>query len=706
MAPTPKKTYPVRPGHRYPVGASVRGEDINFCVFSRHATRLWLQLYDHPESTTPFQTIELVPEINRTFFFWHVCVVGLSEQPALAYTWQADGPDDPGQGHRFDPTIELLDPWARMVTDSLWQRPYHKGFKSRQVSPSMRGLAVNGDNKFDWQGDTPLNKPCNEEIIYELHVRGFTRHESSGVKQPGTFAGLIEKIPYLRDLGINVVELMPIMAFDEQDLPDKTRNLGLKNYWGYATHSFFSPHPGYCVRPLAGTHRRELCELIRELHRAGISVILDVAFNHTAEGGKDGPIINFKGLLNRIFYHLEEQDLSQYKNFSGCGNTVNCNHPLVARFILECLEYWVREFHIDGFRFDLASILARGEDGRPMRHAPVVWNIEFSDILAHTRLVAEAWDAGGLYQVGGFPGYRWAEWNGRYRDLVRQFVRGDKGLIAEFATRLTGSSDLYQAAGRRPTNSVNFVTCHDGFTLYDLVSYNEKHNLANGERNRDGESHNYSWNCGVEGDTDDPKILALRRQQAKNFMAILLLSQGVPMLLAGDEVLRTQKGNNNCYCQDNELSWFDWNLVEKNADMLHFTKEMIRLRKRHSALRRTSFLSGEILPVSGLPDIRWHGRELDKPAWHDPEARLLACTLSRQEPDQADLHMIFNMDKTGHTLPLPKIPGRIWFLAVNTGAQPPKDILPPDKQYPLAGATIRVAPRSVLVLESRSPANS
>lgn len=701
MASTRKTMpYPVTPGHRYPVGASVQGGDINFCVFSRHATRLWLQLYDHPESTTPFQTIELVPEVNRTFFFWHVCVRGVAEQKNLAYTWRAHGPDSPRQGHRFNPEIELLDPWARAITDTLWQRPYNKGPKSRQQGPSMRGVTVS-DNGYDWQGDTVLSRPCNEEIIYELHVRGFTRHESAGVRQPGTFAGLIEKIPYLRALGINVVELMPIMAFDEQDLPDRARDLGLKNYWGYATHSFFSPHPGYCVNPLTGGHRDELRDLIRALHRAGISVILDVAFNHTAEGGVDGPTINFKGLLNRIFYHLEENDPSQYKNFSGCGNTVNCNHPLVARFIVECLEYWVREFHIDGFRFDLASILARGEDGLPMRHAPVVWNIEFSDILAHSRLVAEAWDAGGLYQVGGFPGYRWAEWNGRYRDLVRQFVRGDKGLIAEFATRLTGSSDLYQAAGRRPSNSINFVTCHDGFTLYDLVSYNHKHNQANGEDNRDGESNNYSWNCGVEGPTKDSQILALRRRLVKNFMAILLLSQGVPMLLAGDEVLRTQQGNNNCYCQDNELSWFDWDLIKKNADMLRFTREMIRLRKRHPALRRATFLTGKIQPVSGLPDIRWHGRELDKPAWHDPEARLLACTLSRTEPAEPDLHMIFNMDETGHTLPLPDIPGRTWFVAVDTGATPPDDILEPERQHPLAGTTLRAAARSVVVLEAR-----
>ncbi|HHD57131.1 MAG TPA: glycogen debranching enzyme, partial [Desulfobulbaceae bacterium] len=487
----------------------------------------------------------------------------------------------------------------------------------------------------------------------------------------------------------------------EQDVPDRVRDLGLKNYWGYATHSFFSPHPGYCVRPLSGNQRDEFRDMVKALHKAGISVILDVVYNHTAEGGTDGPVINFKGLMNRAFYHLEEDDLSKYKNFSGCGNTVNCNHPLVVRFILESLEYWVREFHVDGFRFDLASILARGEDGAPMYHAPVVWNIEFSDILAHTRLIAEAWDAGGLYQVGGFPGYRWAEWNGRYRDLVRQFVRGDKGLIAEFATRLTGSSDLYQSSGRLPTNSINFITCHDGFTLYDLVCYEKKHNLANGEGNRDGENRNFSCNCGVEGETDAPEIRALRLRLAKNFIAILLLSQGVPMLLAGDEVLRSQKGNNNCYCQDNSLSWFDWSLPEKNQEMFRFTREMIRLRKRHPALTRSHYLTGKVTPLSGMPDICWHGKKLHKPQWNGPESQVLACTLSRVKPDEEDLHLIFNMSKETLRLYLPKLKTRHWYLSVDTARKDPADIIEPKGQQPVNKKSLLVSPRSVVVLESR-----
>ncbi|HID03254.1 MAG TPA: glycogen debranching enzyme, partial [Desulfobacterales bacterium] len=437
------------------------------------------------------------------------------------------------------------------------------------------------------------------------------------------------------------------------------------------------------------------------LHQAGISVILDVAFNHTAEGGEDGPIINFKGVMNRGFYHLEDHDPMLYKNYSGCGNTVNCNHPLVARFIIESLEYWVREFHVDGFRFDLASILARGEDGAPMYHAPVVWNIEFSNTLAHTRLIAEAWDAGGLYQVGGFPGFRWAEWNGRYRDLVRQFVKGDPGKVAKLATRLTGSSDLYQSSGRLPINSVNFITCHDGFTLYDLVSYNEKHNQANGEGNRDGDNQNHSRNYGAEGVTDDPAVNKLRKQQVKNFMAVLLLSQGVPMILAGDELLRTQQGNNNCYCQDNELSWFDWNLLEENQEMFCFTKGMIKLRKRHPCLMQRQFMSGAKNDISKLPDVSWHGKQLNKPQWREQSSQVLACTLSRVDPDEEDLHLMFNMSDESLNMELPKLKERTWHMAVDTARSISSGVIEPEQQKKITEESIQVSSHSVVVCESR-----
>ena len=694
------KPYSVTIGHRYPAGATAGVDGTNFCIFSRHATAVQLLLYEKPDSSSPFQVIDFDPAVNRTFFFWHVFVEGMTGQEKISYTWKVDGPDNDDPGSRFDPSVELLDPWARAVTDVLWQRKYNRDSKEENGKTSMRAMVL-PESSYDWEGDKPLQQPREKEIIYELHVGGFTRHPSAEVTHPGTFSGIIEKIPYLQDLGVTAVELLPVMAFDEQDLPDNARDLGLKNYWGYATHSFNSPHPGYCTNPLSGCHRDEFRDMVKALHRAGISVILDVVYNHTTEGGADGPVINFKGFMNRGFYHLEDHDPSQYKNYSGCGNTVNCNHPLVARFIIRSLEYWVREFHVDGFRFDLASILARGEDGAPMYHAPVVWNIEFSDTLVHTRLIAEAWDAGGLYQVGGFPGFRWAEWNGRYRDLVRQYVKGDPGLISEFATRLTGSSDLYQSSGRLPTNSVNFITCHDGFTLYDLVSYNEKHNQANGEDNRDGDNQNHSRNYGSEGATDDPAVNARRLKQVKNFMAVLMLSQGVPMILAGDEVLRSQQGNNNCYCQDNELSWFDWRLLEKNREMFSFTRGMIRLRKRHPCLMHPKFLSGHQAAGSEMEDISWHGRELNKPLWQDPASRVLACTLSKVEPEEEDLHIMFNMSEDNLTMELPELKNRTWHLAVDTACSISFDIIEPEQQQAIRENTIQVCSHSVVVCESR-----
>ena len=430
---------------------------------------------------------------------------------------------------------------------------------------------------------------------------------------------------------------------------------------------------------------------------------MDVVFNHTAEGGVDGPTIHFKGFGNEIFYHLDPDDRSLYRDYTGCGNTVNANHPLLVMYITECLEYWVREMHVDGFRFDLASALARGEDGSPQYHAPVLWSIELSDTLAATRLVAEAWDAGGLYQVGGFPGFRWQEWNGRYRDLVRQFVRGDPALVGELATRLAGSSDLYQGAGRLPSNSINFVTSHDGFTLYDLVSYHRKYNRRNGEDNRDGSDHNLSWNCGVEGPTDDSRVLDLRRRQAKNFVAVLLLSQGVPMLLAGDELLRSQQGNNNAWCQDNELSWIDWRLAETNADMLRFVRELIALRRRHPCLMRRHFLGGRNQDAGRLPEVSWHGTGPGEPEWDDPQARFLAFTLAAVDPNEEHLHLVLNMSEHSHRLTLPELPDRVWYRALDTAEPAPRDILPRSRQRPLRAAYHLARPRSVLVFESRKP---
>ena len=688
--------YSTRPGKRYPHGATLEADGVNFSIFSRHATRVELLLFPSVDSPEPCQIIMLDPEVNRTFYIWHVFVEGLPV--GTAYAWRMDGPGDTQHsGLRFDAQKVLLDPGAKAVYDGRWDRA-RACRPGDNVSSSMRALVV--DDRYDWEGDRPLAVPPTEAIIYELHVGGFTRHPSSGVRHPGTFHGLIEKVPYLQSLGITHVELMPIMAFDEQDVPAETAALGLRNYWGYSTHSFHSPHPRYCVTPQLATHPNEFRDLVKALHRAGIGVILDVVFNHTAEGNEQGPVINFKGIDNAVFYQFSAEDRRYYRDYTGCGNTVNCNHPMVSNFILNCLERWVEEFHVDGFRFDLASAMARGEDGAPMPNPPLLWAIELSDDLARTGLIAEAWDAAGLYQVGSFPGYRWMEWNGRYRDVLRRCLRGEGGLIGELATRLCGSEDLYRWQNRLPTNSVNFITCHDGFTLIDLFSYEHKHNEANGEQNRDGANDNFSCNCGVEGDTDDPQVLTLRRQLAKNAYTLLLLSQGVPMLLGGDEVLNTQHGNNNAYCQDNETAWFDWRLVERNADMLRFVRHMIALRRRHPALRRRRFLTGRPVPGRALPDVSWHGEGLEPPDWHDSHARRLAFTLAAQEPREADLHVIVNLADSATQRPLPEVPGRRWQLAVDTAAGLPGDIVPPHRQQVLPPGALNVAPRSVVVLEA------
>jgi glycogen operon protein len=566
----------------------------------------------------------------------------------------------------------------------------------------MRGIVL-GDDHYDWKGDEPLNHPMEQVVIYEMHVGGFTRHPTSQVAHPGTFAGVIEKIPYLQALGVTDVELLPVMAFDEQDVPEGVAARGLRNYWGYSTHSFFSPHPGYAVSPERGTHRQEFRDMVKALHQAGIGVILDVVLNHTSEGGQGGPTINFKGMANAGFYHLDPNDRRIYRDYTGCGNTLNCNSPVVSQFLVDCLEYWSQEMHVDGFRFDLASVLVRDQDGTPMYFAPTPWRIEFSNILANAAIIAEAWDAAGLYQVGDFPGFRWAEWNGQYRDVIRRFVRGDRGLIGQVASRVSGSSDFYEWEGRVPSSSINFVTCHDGFTLYDLLSYSGKHNEANGENNRDGNNDNLSSNCGAEGETNDPKILSSRNQQARNFMAILLLSQGVPMILAGDEVLRTQKGNNNGYCQDNELGWFDWTLTEKNREMLRFVAKMIAFRKRHPCLMHGHFLTGKKKQESLFADVTWHGTKLNEPLWNDPDAQIVAYTLGKQREAEADLHIIFNMSDQFVEMPLPLLSGRTWHRAINTALPPWGDILEPSDQPRIQESFYFVSPHSVVVFESRNP---
>ena len=688
-----RKTKPVvtklvlRTGSRAPLGASARTDGVNFAIYSKNATRMWLKLYRGAKDAEPICEFELDPRRHRTYDFWHALVSGA--KPGWYYTWRADGPQEPAAGIEFEPRRELLDPWARLVSDATWQR---EDALTGSVEPHVRAQIAAQDD-YDWDGDEPLRRPLAESVIYELHVRGFTRHPSSAVTHPGTFRGLIEKIPYLKSLGVTDVELMPMFAFDRQDVPPAGAALGLSNYWGYSPFAFFAPHSPYAADE---DPRREFRDLVKALHAAGIGVILDVVFNHTAEGDADGPIFGFKGLANDTFYILDPENKDRYLDFTGCGNTINCNHPLVAQYLLECLTFWAREMHVDGFRLDLASVLSRGEDGKPIAHSPSLASIEFAEALDGVHLIAEAWDAAGLYQLGSFPGFRWAEWNGRYRDSVRRFLRGEPGLLGEIATRIAGSSDMYGPANKTPQNSVNFVTCHDGFTLYDLVSYDRKHNATNAEENRDGRDDNYSWNSGVEGATDDPDIQHLRTQRARNFMALLLLSQGVPMFAAGDEVLRSQRGNNNAYCQDSDVSWLDWSFTPGARAMQRFTRELIALRQRHPSLKRTRFFD-DSAPAQPA-EIQWYGRDLDTPDWRDAEARILCFTLAGAMPGEQPLHVMINMASTGRLLPLPQVATREWRRIVDTTLAAPEDVVPGG--LPVVERHYWLGPHGVAVFEA------
>jgi isoamylase len=487
-----------------------------------------------------------------------------------------------------------------------------------------------------------------------------------------------------------------VQQFDEQEAPP-----GLTNYWGYSPVVFFAPHRGYCSCSDPLGPMNEFRDMVRALHRAGIEVILDVVFNHTTEGDRTGPTLSFRGLEDRAYYLYEQQNPARYANYSGCGNTINANNSIVRRMIIDCLQYWVQGMHVDGFRFDLASVLARDENGFPLKNPPLLWEIESDPILAGTKIIAEAWDAAGLYQVGSFIGHRWAEWNGQYRDDIRRFVKSDPDSVPRLAARIAGSRDLYPQPDREPNRSINFITCHDGFTIHDLVSYNEKHNEANGDENLDGSNDNLSWNCGTEGDTDDRDIVSLRNRQARNLLAMLLLSQGVPMLLYGDEVMRTQGGNNNAYCQDNEVSWFDWDLTKTNSDMLRFVREMITFRRRHPCLMHKRFLHGTHDTGTTYPDVTWHGARLHEPAWGDPNAQVLAFTLGAAGSDEEDLHIVLNMSESALDMPLPDPMGRLWYCAIDTAKPSPEDIVEPGRQRSAATGQYHVSPRSVVVFERR-----
>jgi isoamylase len=683
-AAVPAMTFRTARGHCMPFGATLRPGGVNFAVFARHASAVHLVLFRDGRDE-PIAEVPLDPAVNRTGDVWHVLVYNLPHD--TLYGYRVNGPLNPKAGHRYNPKAILLDPHARALGGGLrWgvaDVPH-----GQPAGRPHRLARIIGDD-FDWGDDAPPRVPLSQTVLYELHVRGYTRHPSSGVRHPGTYLGLCEKIPHLKELGVTTVQLMPVLEFDELDNPRRHPVTGepLKNFWGYAPLSFFAPKASYASCPVQAL--REFKQMVREFHRAGLEVVLDVVYNHTCEGNEHGPTLGFRGLDNATYYMLDRE--GRYYNFSGCGNTVNCNHPVVRDLILDSLAYLVAECHVDGFRFDLAAVLGRGADGRVLEEPPLLQHIAEHPVLAGTKLLAEAWDAAGLSCLGKFPAWgRWAEFNGWFRDDVRRFVNGQAGATANVAKRVCGSLDLYGNTCRHPYHSVNFVTCHDGFTLHDLVGYNQKHNEANGEANRDGWDWNHSFNCGHEGPTDNAAINALRQRQVRNFLTLLLVSQGMPFLLAGDEFGRTQHGNNNAYCQDNEISWVDWSLAARNAGLLRFTKRMIAVRQRYFAVSRDEFVHR----------VSWHGRRVGDPDWTG-QGRLLAFQLHGGH-DRPHLYVIFNAHWEWQRCELPAHDGqRRWRRLVDTNLPAPEDIVDEKDAIPLRPAdAYNVAPRSAVILIS------
>ena len=655
----------LRAGRPFPFGASFVPGGVNFSIFSRYASQCTLVLF-HQGASEPFGEIPF-PDEFRIGHVFAMVVFGLDYEN-VEYAYRMDGPYRPHEGHHFNPNVLLLDPYAKAVS----------GRNQWGVTPHLPQRARLVYDDFDWEADRPLHIPIEDLIIYEMHVRGFTRHPSAQAKYPGTFAAIRDKIPYLKELGVNCVELMPIQEFDEFESHFVNPDSGnpLHNYWGYSPVGFFAPKAGYAATGELGMQVDEFKALIKLLHKNGIEVILDVVFNHTGEGGEDGHTLSLRGIDNKTYYMLRPD--GRYYNFSGCGNTLNCNNPIVRNMVLDCLRYWVAEFHIDGFRFDLASILGRDANGEPLSNPPLLEAMAYDPVLGRTKLIAEAWDAGGLYQVGSFPSYgRWSEWNGKYRDTLRKFLRGDTGQLWEMSQRIQGSPDLYPERG--PIASVNFVTCHDGFTLTDLFSYNEKHNWANGEQSQDGANDNNSWNCGWEGDTKDPAISRLRQRMIRNAISILMVSQGVPLILMGDEVGQSKQGNNNTYCQDNELSWFNWELLKQNQDLFRFFQQCIAFRHAHPILRNRTHFQHRDAVGSGYPDISWHSEEAWRPNWAS-YGRTLAFMLCGQHaqsgyaPDDY-IYVAMNMHWDCHLFDLPRLPlGKKWYLFANSSAPSPYDI--------------------------------
>jgi isoamylase len=716
----------VGPGRPTPLGATVTPEGINFAVFSRNARTVYLELFDHQDDSRPHATHRLLPETNRIGDVWHLFAFGLGD--GQLYGWRVDGPYCPeGEGHRFNVNKLLLDPYAKAIAGAFdlnhpsvygFDRSSPAGDLSFSTSDSAGRAAKSvalAQGPTDWGWDRPLRRPLGDTVIYEVHVRGFTVHPSSLASHGGTFLGLTEKIPYLLDLGVTAVGLLPVHDFGggEPVGVDPWTGRPLRNYWGYNTVGFFSPEKRYCASGETGAAVRDFQRMVNELHLAGIEVLLDVVFNHTGEGNERGPTLSFRGLDNSIYYLLDGG--RRYKNYSGCGNTVACNHPVVKQFILDCLRYWVVEMHVDGFRFDLATILGRDRRGEWIGDLSLLFDISGDPILRGCKLIAEAWDADGMYKVGAFP-RGWAEWNGRFRDDVRRFVRGDRGMVQLFAQRLGGSRDLF---GQKevPEWSINFITAHDGFTLRDLVSYDRKHNERNGESNRDGQDENYSASGGVEGETADPILRTTRRRQAKNLLVALLVARGTPMLLGGDEIYRTQQGNNNTYCQDNELAWFHWALSDSEVAEVHrFAGMLIALRRRARALRRPGFVdpfavdgAGAAGPVGG--DITWHGVKLGRPDWsyhsHSIALHIHGCvTGARTDADTAtpepDYFVLFNAWCEPLDFELPPLPqGHVWRRLVDTSLPSPEEIVSEDEATLVAGQLYQAGDRSAVILVAR-----
>ena len=676
-----------------PYGAHVEPHGVHFSIFSRHATRVWLMLFDHADDEVPVEEFELSPSENRLGDLWHLHVP--TARAGQYYLYRMDGPRQGREGHAFNPQQWLLDPYALAVTGQKKWGDSYGVIPGRQILNGAlfpKGIILQDD--FDWSGDRTLRIPLNRSVIYEANVRGLTIHPTANTVAPGTYCGLIDKIPYLKELGVTTLELLPAQEFNEMELLwENGPRKNLRNFWGYSTMAFFAPNGRFARDNQRGGQVREFKEMVLAMHKAGIEVILDVVFNHTAEGGMGGQTFSFRGIDNSIYYMLED-DGREYKNYTGCGNTINGNHPVVRDLILHSLRYWVLDMRVDGFRFDLATILARGRNGDLLANPPVIEQIAEDPVLRGVKIIAEAWDAAGAYQVGSFPSERWSEWNGKYRDDIRDFWRGGSTL-GTFATRLCGSPDMYDRPGQTPLKTVNYITSHDGFTLADLVSYTQKRNHANCEDNRDGDNNSLSDNCGHEGPTLDAAILARRLRRQKNLLATLLLSQGAPMLTAGDEFGRTQHGNNNAYCQDNEISWVDWSLLKRNRELYQFVRQAVHFRKAQPALWRTSFFRGET-KVGNFPDIQWYGPNgADAPDWHHGSA--LACRIDGHheytgaERDAANLFLAFNKGHDPATFHLPPTNGDgAWRLMLHTQEAAPVPTGKNPRQFTLEGESLAV----------------